>query len=179
MRAVSTALDVSLCLLFVTASALTLAGTPLADRSNPATAPDTADETVEVLTTTTASVTYAIGDRNRTAHDTLAGLLASAALGDADSASAVEFRRIVTQRVGRTLRFSNVSVQVVADVTADTDTPSKVGPGAQSKPDRDSTLGQPAAGPLVVGTQPPPNVDVHAATVRIRGVRLTVRTWSR
>lgn len=161
MRAVSTVLDVSLCLLFVTASALTLVGTPLVDRSSPEAGPDSADEAAEVLTTTTASVTYGSGDRNRTAHDTLSGLLASAVLADTDSASAIEFRSAVTSRVGRALRDLDVDAQVVADPVAE----SRPAPVPES--------------PLTVGTEPPSNADVHAATVAVRGARLTVRTWSR
>lgn len=171
MRAVSTVLDVSLCLLFVTASALTLVGTPLADRSNPDAAPDTADQTAEILTTTTASVSYGVGDRNRTAHDTLAGLLASAALADDSSASAIEFRSAVIERVRRALRDSEVGVQVIADSTPESQSMPNL--DSRSVPSSDSTPDE----TLVVGT-PPPNADVHAATVRVRGVRLTVRTWS-
>jgi len=165
MRAVSTVLDVSLCLLFVTASALTLVGTPVADRSNPDSAPDIADEVAEVLTTATASVSYGVGDRNRTAHDTLAGLLASAALADANSASALEFRSVTTQRVTRALGAFDVAVQVVAD-------PTPVG-------DSISSADSARDGIFVVGTPPPPNADVHAARVPVRGVKFTVRTWSR
>lgn len=171
MRAVSTVLDASLCLLLVTASALTLAGTPLDSESSPELdpdpEPDTADEIAEVLTTTTARVTYAVGGRNRTAHDTLAGLLAAAALADAEgastavsqSASTNTFQRAVTAKVSRALRHSDVGVQVVAD----------------SNPGRDSALGS----RVVAGGSPPPNADVHAAEVEVRRVRLTVRTWSR
>lgn len=169
MRGVSTVLDVSLCLLLVTASALTLVGTPLDSEpgpgadlhsgQNPDQNPDTADETAEMLTTTTAQVTYEAGSRNRTAHDTLAGLLAAAALADIGEASTTPFRRAVIERVGRALRYSDVSVQVVADPI----------------PDRDSALGS----PVVAGDAPPPDADVHAAVVEVRRARLTVRTWSK
>jgi len=165
MRAVSTVLDVSLCLLFVTASALTLVDTPLGDRSDSDIAPDTADEAAEMLTTTTANVTYGVGDRNRTAHDTLAGLLASGVLADASAASAIEFRSAVTDRTTRALQYLDADVQVVAEPLSD----------AGSKGDPDS----PPDRLFVVGTPPPPNADVHAAVVAVRGVRLTVRTWSR
>ena len=167
MRGVSTVLDVSLCLLFVAASTMTLVGTPLAGESNSGVAPDTADEAAEVLTTTTASVTYEAGERNRTAHDTLAGLLAAAVPGDASTASALEFRRAVTDRVSRALRGFDAAVQVIADATPTLD--------ADSTPNSDSARD----GHLVVGAQPPPTADVHAARVSVRGVRLTVRTWSR
>lgn len=159
MRGVSTVLDVSLCLLLVTASALTLVA-PLRDDPNPNVArdaaPDTADETCEVLTTATASVTYEVDDRNRTAHDTLAGLLASATLADANSASALAFRSAVTERVARALRSPDASVQVVA--------------APESGLSTDETL--------LVGPSPPRDADVHAASVEVRGVRLTARTWS-
>lgn len=180
MRAISTVLDVSLCLLLVTASALTLVGTPLASEQGPGldSNSDTADETAEALTTTTAQVTYAVGDRNRTAHGTLAGLLAAATLADGESGSTTAFRRAVTERVRRALRRfevvfrrSDVSMQVVADSMLNSDSM----PEFDSTPDPDST----PDGRIVAGPTPPPDADVHAARIEVRQVRLTVRTWSR
>lgn len=187
MRAISTVLDVSLCLLLVTASALTLVGTPHATQSNPKAAqsdpdaaqsnpdaaqpdPDTADETIEILTTATARVTYSVGDQNRTIHDTLAGLLTAAALADVAHPevsvnATTDFRRAVTTTVSRALRRSDAGVQVLADCEE----------CSVSLSTRRITAGE----------QPPPKADVHAATVSVPGelptnrVRLTVRTWSR
>jgi hypothetical protein len=184
MRAVSTVLDASLCLLLVTASALTLVGTPLASEAGPDSNPnpDTADETAEVLTTTTARVTYAVGDHNRTAHDTLAGLLAAAALADAKTADATladseeastavsqsgstTFQRAVTAKVGRVLRRADVPLR---------------GPDVGVQVVADSNPGRDALGSRIVAGEPPPSTaDVHAARVEVRRVRLTVRTWSR
>ncbi|NHN58059.1 MULTISPECIES: hypothetical protein [Halorussus] len=182
MRAVSTVLDAALCLLLVSASALTLAGTP----TGPSTAadPDTADEAAELLATSTARVTYeadgadteaAMGAesgstaRNRTVHDTLAGLLASAATADAtgsrappaarSTADAISFVRAVTARVDRALRRLDGGVQVIAQRNA-------------------SALSGTPHGRVVAGDAPPPEADVHAARFAVRGVRLTVRTWS-
>jgi hypothetical protein len=175
MRAVSTVLDVSLCLLFVAASALTLVGTPVADQSSPEAGPDSADESVEVLTTTTASVSYGVGDRNRTAHDTLAGLLATAALADARRASVVEFRDAVADRVTHALGHLDANSLVVADPSPESDSIPSADSSWTDSADGDATL----ADPVAVGTPPPPDADVHAATVRVRAVRLTVRTWFR
>lgn len=169
MRAISTVLDASLCLLLVTASALTLVGTPLASETNP----DAADETVEALTTTTARVTYAVGEQDRsthqerTVHDTLAGLLAATVLADANesttafqrNATSTAFQQAVTARVTRAVRRPDVGVQVIARPRGDD---------------------QSASGNRVTaGENPPPDVDLHAAAVEVLAVRLTVRTWSR
>ncbi len=169
MRAVSTVLDVSLCLLLVSASALTLATTPAREDATDGTAPEVADETADLLATSTATVTYrstspsasaersaasAATPRNRTAHDTLAGLLASAVAAKS-SRNATAFVGAVTTRVGRTLRRADIRAQVVAHGS----------PG-------DSTR-------VVAGREPPPDADVSAAAVAVRGVTVSVRTWSR
>lgn len=166
MRAISTVLDASLCLLLVSASALTLAATPpgAGDAGTAATDPDTADETAELLATSTALVTYDAGFRNRTAHDTLAGLLASAAVADAGPASRDEFVQAVRQRVGRAVRRRAVGVQVVARRNR-----------SKSRASKSNTAQE---GRVVAGDAPPPDADVHAAAFAVRQVRLTVRTWS-
>lgn len=196
MRAVSTVLDVSLCLLLVSASAVTLAGTPApggrdALEASPATGPDTADEVATLLATSTARVSYrlpgaaAASARNRTVHDTLAGLLASAVTAaaestaaeagpgpvtsgqreprtaDAGTSSATPFVRAVAARVERALRRGDVTAQVVARRPAS---------GRESKAS--------GATEVVAGPEPPPDADVYAAAFGVRGVRLTVRTWS-
>ena len=165
MRGISTILDVSLCLLLVSASALVLAGTP-ADRSSHqhGVDPTSADETADLLATSTARVNYSVDDRDRTAHDTLAGLLASAARADANEdapAAASAFERAVTDRVTRELARAGIDAQVVARSPA-------------TRADRD----EPPDALLVAGRAPPSNVDVHAATLVVDDVALTVRTWS-
>jgi hypothetical protein len=178
VRAISTVLDVSLCLLLVSASALTLAGTPTREEGpGPAVAPEEADRTAALLATSTASVTYrsfssfsppasaersaasAAAPRNRSVHDTLAGLLASAVAAKA-SRNATAFVRAVTRRVGRTLRRADIRARVVAR-PASTSTPT-------DRPAR-----------VVAGPAPPPTADVSAAAFAVRGVTVSVRTWSR
>lgn len=156
MRAVSTVLDATLCLLLVTASALTLAGTPAKPTTNPG--PDAADQTAAMLATSTAQVTYRVGDDRRTAHDTLAGLLASAVVRDDQPIRSTNFTRAVTAMASRALRRRDVDVQVIA----------------REKADLDSTDSE----RVVAGTPPPPHTDVHAAAFAVRNVTLTVRVWS-
>jgi hypothetical protein len=184
VRAISTVLDVSLCLLLISASAVSLAGTPIRDRnSGPATAADSADETATLLATSTASVTYrpsnsATADiRNRTVHDTLAGLLASAVAAKANAESATDFVRAATATVGRTLRRAGINAQVVARRSASsTSRPNSF----TSHSNRSTSLTNSASSERVVaGRTPPPDADVYAAALAVREVRLTVRTWSR
>lgn len=180
MRAISTVLDVSLCLLLVSASALTLVGTPTREEGlGPAVAPEEADRTAALLATSTASVTYrssssfsppasaersaasAAGPRNRTAHDTLAGLLASAVAANA-SRTSTSFVRAVTTRVGRALREAGIKARVVArPASTSSSTPT----------DRSARV--------VAGPAPPPDADVSAAAFAVRSVSVSVRTWSR
>jgi hypothetical protein len=162
-RAVSTVLDASLCLLLVSASAVTLAGTPTGNSiragSNSAIDPDTADRTAELLATSTARVSYPVADDSRrTTHNTLAGLLASATRADVRGTSD-EFVRAVIEEINRTLRrhtATEIDVQVIA---------SRVGDGANT-------------GRITAGKSPPPTADVHAARFELRETRLAVRTWS-
>lgn len=158
-RAISTVLDASLCLLLVSASALTLVDISTENGSNPR----TSDETAELLATTTAQVSYEVRDENRSAHDTLAGLLATAAAasgrgGDSQTVSAARFERAVTERVNRTLRRTPNTAQVVA---------------RRASP-RPATHGE----RVIAGRRPPPKTDVHAAVFSVSNVRITVRTWS-
>lgn len=171
-RAVSTVLDVAVCLLFVTAAVGVLA---TADRPAPHRA-ETADRAVGLLGTTTATVHYpASGDAEassaacapdpdgprpgdcRTAHGTVAALLARAAVADAadggpsvagsdrDAGSAFELavRNATRQRLG----VVAADWQVVVTWRAY--------PGA------------PLAGRVVVGPAPPPGRTVHAATLDV------------
>lgn len=153
MRAISTVLDASLCLLLVSASALTLAGTPSQQAANP----DEAAEAAEVLATSTARVEYQTdAGHDRTTHDTLAGLLADAAVADTNRDTptiSADFVRAVTERVERALGRTGARVQVIVRPNADSER-------------------------LMVGGSPPPDADLHAAGFEVRQVRVTVRTWS-
>lgn len=167
-RAISTVLDASLCLLLVSASAVTLVNTPTSDLgvdSGSATGPDTADRTAELLATSTARVTYESADDSaKTIHDTLAGLLANATRADAQDASSgrsgsADFVRAVTAEVNRTLRrhtSADLGVQVVAR----------------------STTNAAASSRITAGKYPPPTIDVYAARFELRETQFTVRTWS-
>lgn len=169
MRAISTVLDASLCLLLVSASAITLAGTPTSDSSvglgtadEDHVGPDTADQTAELLARSTARVTYEAADNStKISHDTLAGLFSSAAHADARGRSS-DFVLAVAAKVNHTLRrhaSADVGVQVVA---------------------RRAERAEHSAGGnrITAGEFPPPTTDVHAARLRLRGTQLTVRTWS-
>lgn len=202
-RGVSTVLDASLCLLLITASALTLAGGPHtggfhagrphaggADRA--ATGPASADRAAAVVATSTARVTYAVDGRPRTAHDTLAGLLASAAragaLADRHGGSNASFVNAVIGRVERALRRIDHRTSAVARwsgthgesattrVAAGDSIPGRVVAG-EAAPGR-VTTGEAAPGRVVAGGYPPPDADVHAARLVVGGARITVRTWS-
>ncbi|WP_158057582.1 DUF7284 family protein [Halorussus halophilus] len=162
MRAISTVLDVSLCLLLVAASATTLAGVPL-QKSGGSNA-HSAEATATLVATNTASVSYALGENRTdgnvsTVHDTLAGLLATVAVAssevDADSEEVAlypetdEFRENATQAVARGLRRSEV--------------PSHVQVVARWKP----YAGAAIRGRAVAGSTPPPRADVRAATFTV------------
>ncbi|WP_168216204.1 DUF7284 family protein [Halorussus halobius] len=166
MRGVSTVVDASLCLLLVSASALVLSGPPTADGTprQHGVAPASADETAELLATATARVNYSVDGRTRTAHDTLAGLLASAVDADVRTAApgaSSTFAEAVIGKVNRQLGRLGVGVRVVARAP-----PGRVGPDESP------------AGRLAVGPASPPDADVHAAEFVVREVRLAVRTWS-
>ena len=201
MRAISTILDVSLCLLLVSASALTLAGTPAREDETATVSPDSADETADLLATSTASVTYrsaspasaersatsAAAPRNRTVHDTLAGLLASAVEAKA-SRNATSFVRAVTARVGRTLRKAGIRAQVVArrsprEPTSTKSTSTESTSAEPASTESISVMSDDAARQdstrVVAGPAPPPDADVSAAAFAVRGVTISVRTWSR
>ncbi|WP_157971559.1 DUF7284 family protein [Halorussus litoreus] len=164
-RGVSTLLDATLCLLLVSASAMTLASALHESESEQELDAESADQTAELLTTSTARVTYSAGDRTRTAHDTLAGLLASAVRTDVRAAAPGEpttanstFVEAVAQRLNRTLRRTEASVEVVARWPVGRNATTESG--------------------IVVGDRPPRDAAVHAAGFVAREVRFTVRTWS-
>ncbi|WP_135807293.1 DUF7284 family protein [Halorussus marinus] len=157
-RGISTVLDASVCLLLVSASALALVGIP-ADESDP----DRADEAAETLASSTARVSY--DDGSRTAHGTLAGLLAATAvrnatLGESRLLADTGLARAVTERVERSLgRVEYHRVQVIA----------------RWEPFPSASLrGRVAAGPT-----PPPGVDVHAAAFSVSSGLPSVRSSAR
>ncbi|WP_256298774.1 DUF7284 family protein [Haloarchaeobius salinus] len=165
-RAVSTVLDVAVCLLFVTAAVGVLA---TVDRPTPDDS-DTADRAASLLGTTTTTVHYAATgpdggsggraavacrvdggsrpDDCRTAHGTVADLLAHAAVADVTAAAEGSgFERGVRNATHQRLAGIRSSWQVVVTWRAYPDAP--------------------LAGRLVVGDGPPPGVDVHTATLQV------------
>lgn len=139
-RAVSTVLDVSVCLLFVAAAVVTLAGTPPpADSSKP---PATIRDASSVSTVTTA---VSAGEE-RLAHDTLAGHLGRATVVgariDGDPFTNSEYPTAV----------ENATANLTADRTFLT---------ARWEP----YPGAPLAGDIAVGAEPPPTADVTARTL--------------
>lgn len=165
-RAISTVLDASVCLLLVAASALTLAGAPVAEPTRP----DLADETLETLTTSTAQVNYTAGASaetriKRTAHGTLARLLADATLatlqaGDEPVTKNAAFEGAVTTEVASAVGRPAASWR---GSPSGVHSPSGVQVLARWKPYPGSTLG----GQVVAGRTPPAETDVHAASVTV------------
>lgn len=167
-RAVSTVLDVAVCLLLVSAAVATLAGAP---RPSPDPATTAAAETAGVLGSTTATVNYSLapdvrgidGDPafpvtegpafERSANGTLAGLLAAAAVAnltvDGESVSPIgdAFGAAVRNATGTLLSGPGWRGQVVA----------------VWRPYRGAHL----VGRLVVGPAPPPAADVYVARLPV------------
>lgn len=168
MRGVSTVVDVTVFLLLVGGAVATLvAGTSAIppDGDNPAA------ENARLLATTTATVDYSLApaarsptdgvtfrrtngsDFERTAHGTLASLLADAAVGSAGlhgtefSRASTDFRRALRATVRERIGRSDVETSVVAIW----------------RPYPDASVG----GRFRVGDAPPRDADVHAATVRV------------
>jgi hypothetical protein len=150
LRAVSTVLDVTLCLLLIGAAVATL--------TVPGGQPphSTADETVEQVATATANVTDppSSGDGNRRiVAGTQAELLARAAVanlsldGSGLTPSTRPFRVAVRNRVRRTLSWSARSTSVAA----------RWAPYS----------GAPLHGRIVVGPAPPPGVSIRTATLSV------------
>lgn len=146
-RAVSTVLDTTVFLLLVSAAALVVTAPP----AGPVDAP--ADDTAEVVATSTATVEYELGDertvRQRT-RGTYAGLLARAAVANATlggeqlAPAGPAFAASVREKTARVL---GANVQVSAQWTPY--------PGA------------PVGGRVTVGPDPPPQADVHVARFRV------------
>lgn len=176
-RAVSSVLDVTVCLLLISASALTLThATTTPDRDGK----NRADTTLEILTTSTAWVEYEptpTSDSNRTAHGTLANLVAAGVASndsrhDESAASQPDgYRPAVVRAVRKVAIRIDVRMQVIA----------------RSPPSSEPS----ARGRFVVGPSPPQSADVRAASTTvpwgptetaqsgsIGEIRLTVRTWS-
>lgn len=147
MRAVSTVLDVSLCLLLVGAAVVALT-VPA-----PVTPASTADETAELLASTTANVSDGGRPVDRRVHGTQAELLARAAVANLTldgrrlAPTTGAFRRDVRERVRRTLGW-------VPERTAVT---------AHWAP----YSGAPLRGRLAVGPDPPSGVSVGTATLTV------------
>lgn len=166
----STTLDVTLCLLLVSAAVgvLAAAGPPVDDHD-----PRTADAVADRLTATTVAVDYVLGSgdgtntplegtasvaaRERTVQGTPAALLARAAVADlavADGAvvgstpaEASPFERAVANRTGR----------VVADVDASVNVTATYAP----------VPGSDVHGRATVGPKPPADADVSVVRVRV------------
>ncbi|WP_440008820.1 DUF7284 family protein [Halomicrococcus sp. SG-WS-1] len=156
MRAVSTALDATLCLLLVSAAALTLVHADAPDRA----APDPAESVATTLTTATAQVNYTLSTADgrryrRSAHDTVAGLAAACAAGDVAVADAERARR--TGGFERALDRKLRRFDVASDRTR------RVQVVARWEPYPDASV----AGRCVLGPSPPPDADVHAASVTL------------
>jgi hypothetical protein len=153
-RGVSTVLDAALCLLLVSGAVATLAHVPTDPEPS---RPDTADETADRLGASTARVNYALatpdGDVERSAHGTLAELLADAAVANATLRSRAlsndsdTFERQVVAVVDRAVARPNVTVMVRATW--------------------EPYPGSPVGGTVTSGGAPPPNADVHVATLSV------------
>ena len=147
MRAVSTVLDVAVFLLLVSAAAGTLILT-----QPPKQATTSADETAEVLASSTLSVEYDLRSETRQAHGTAGVLLAQAAVANASidgtglSRLDDPFRETVRTAVRERLAVPD-RTQIVA----------------RWRPYR----GAPLNGTVSVGPTPPPATDVHSATVSV------------
>lgn len=143
-RAVSTVLDVSLCLLLVGAAVLTLTGVP-APEADPAAG--TADAVATSLAATETTVDYARAGRTRHAHGSLAGLLADAAVVNGTPDDAPNFTAAVARATLPALAGEGWHGRVVATW----------------RPYEGADRG----GSVTAGPAPPPGADVHAATMRL------------
>ncbi len=168
-RATSTVLDAALFLLLVSAAVTTLT---LPTGSLPSPDADAADETADVLATSTADVRYSLspGARHatsavvvfprtggpqfqRTAHGTLAGHLASAAVGN------LTVNGVQVTHTGDD--YEQAVANATRDATRDRDHLTQV--RAVWEPYDDAPL----RGEMRVGPAPPPSGAVHAATLTV------------
>lgn len=147
MRAVSTVLDVAVFLLLISAAIGTLV---LADA--PKQIDSRADETAEVVASSTLSIEYDFDGQTRRAHGTIGELLARAAVANAtiedESLSSME---------------QDFSEKVEAETSARLVAPNRTQIVARWVPYR----GGPLQGRAVVGPVPPDGIDVHSATVTV------------
>lgn len=158
----STVLDGVLCLLFISGAVVTVTTATPREPTGEGRAADVAS----TLATTTVPVNYTLTPRpgttnvdtpkrtarfDRTAHGTLAGLLARAAVarltidGERLSHARDGFGRAVVRAVGAAVRANHTRVTAVW------------------RPYPGSSIG----GRIAVGSRPPPNRPVHAATVEV------------
>lgn len=154
----SAALDACLCLLLVSAAAVTVTSVAPAQPESEA---DRADAVAETLAVETAYVRYTLeppgGERptanpeyERSAHGTLASLLAQAAVS--------------TVRVdGEPLTRTRADFAAAVRETVRARLPARTQVVVEHSPYPGSHLGR----ELTVGPMPPTNADVHAATVRV------------
>jgi hypothetical protein len=156
MRGVSTALDATLCLLLVSAAALTLVHADAPDR----TSSSPAESVTTSLTTATTRVNYTLSTADgrryrRSAHDTVAGLAAACAVGDVTAADG--------ERTRRTGGFERALDRELRRFDDGTDRPRSVQVVARWEPYPNAGV----AGRCALGPSPSPDVDVHAATVSL------------
>lgn len=151
----SAALDACLCLLLVSAAAISVTSV-----SQPDAEPDRADAVAETLAVETAQVAYTLrpveGERSeagpeydRNAHGTLASLLARAAV----STVRVDDEPLTRTRIG----FAAAVNETVRERL-----PARTQLRVEFRPYPGAHLGR----ELTVGPTPPADADVHAATVR-------------
>ena len=174
MRGISTVVDATVFLLVLGVAVATLVGLPMVGDHGEATVagPDRADAIAEHLATGTARVNYSLAPAvramtakdpsaaaadeppfRRSAHGTLASLLADVAVGsitvddDPLSASGRDYRRAVVTAIERRIERENASVGVTATW----------------EPYRNAAI----AGSVHAGDRPPATADVAAATVTV------------
>jgi len=151
MRAISTALDVTVFLLFVSAAVatLTVAPDPAAD---PDPDPTAVDDRAALLAASTADVEYTLRASERTAHGTVASLLARGAVANAT----VDGRPLSAGHGDYLDGISRVTRQTVSPAN-------RTQVIARWEPYR----GAPVSGTLRVGPSPPPGRDVTVATISV------------
>lgn len=147
MRAISTVLDVAVFLLLVSAAVGTLV---YADAPSQ-TATD-ADETAEVIASSTLSIEYDLGGETRRAHGTVGVLLARAAVANVSFGG-------TTSSLGHGDFAATVRAKTRSRLVA----PNRTRIVARWTPYRGGLL----QGRVNVGPSPPDGVDVHSATVTV------------
>lgn len=141
-RGVSTVLDVAVCLMLVGAAVATLTAAPPAGES--ADRPD-ADRTASLLATVTTSVPI---DTDRTAHDTVAGHLATATVADA----AISSTRLSETSYPASVRNETTTVTDERVFVTTTWSPYP---------------GSPLNGTVTAGREPPSNAETATTVVEV------------